>query len=81
MESLALLAALIGLAVLASGPASVALLLSDYPYTAGLVGAIASMIGVWWAYTVRGAAGWIGVLSAAMGLWTVLQAYRHDAAQ
>ena len=81
VESLALLAALIGLAVLASGPLALATLLSGYPYTAGVIGAVASMLGVWWAYTVRGQAGWIGLASAALGLWVVLQAYKHDAAQ
>lgn len=81
MESLAMLAALIGLAVLLSGPLSVTLLLYDYPYLAGTLGAMASIAGTWWAYTVRGPAGWIGLLSAVMGVWAVLQAYRHDAAQ
>lgn len=81
MESLAILAAVIGLAVLVSGPLSVAALIAGYPYTAGVLGAAATVIGVWWAYTVRGQAALFGVLSAAMGLWAVLQAYRHDAAQ
>lgn len=81
MESLAMLAALIGLAVLLSGPLAVTLLVYDYPYLGGTLGAVATVIGVWWAYTVRSSAGWVGVLSAAMGVWAVLQAYRHDAAQ
>lgn len=81
MESLALLAALIGLVVLTSGPLSVTLIVFDYPYLGGTIGAFASIIGVWWAYTVRSSAGWVGVFSAAMGIWAVLQAYRHDAAQ
>lgn len=81
MESLALVAALIGLAVLASGPLALATLLSGYPYTAGTIGAIASVIGVWWAYTLRGPVGWVGLASAAIGIWVVLQAYGHDAAQ
>lgn len=81
MESLALLAAAIGLAVLASGPASVGLLLAGYPYTAGILGGIATVIGVWWAYTVRGQTAVVALASAAMGVWSLLQAYRHDAAQ
>ena len=81
MESLALLAALIGLAVLVSGPLAVTLPVHAHPYLGRSLGAIATVIGVWWAYTVRGSAGWVGILSAALGLWTVLQAYHHDAAQ
>lgn len=81
MESLAVLAALIGLVVLTAGPLSVTLVVFNLPYLGGTIGAFATIIGVWWAYTVRSSAGLVGVLSAAMGLWAVLQAYRHDAAQ
>lgn len=81
MESLAVLAALIGLVVLTVGPLSVTLIVLDLPYLGGTIGAFATVVGVWWAYTVRSSAGLVGVFSAAMGLWAVLQAYRHDAAQ
>ena len=81
MESLAMLAAVIGIAVLLSGPLAVTALLYDYVYIGGTLGALAVPLGVWWAYTVRGQAGWVGLISAAMGVWTVLQAWHHDHAQ
>ena len=81
MESLAILAAVIGLAVLVSGPLSVAALIAGYPYTAGILGALSTIIGIWWAYSVRGQTALIALASAGMGLWSLLQAWRHDAAQ
>lgn len=81
MESLALLAAVIGLVVLTSGPLSVAAFIACYPYTAGILGALATIIGIWWAYSVRGQTALIALASAAMGVWSLLQAWRHDTAQ
>lgn len=77
MESLALIASVIAVAVFVSGPLAFVLLLYDYPYLGGTLGAIAVPLGVWWAWTMRGHVGWFGVLSAALGLWTVVQAWSH----
>ena len=81
MESLTLLVSLIFLSVLLSGPLAITLLLAGYPYVGGTLGAIAAMVGIWWACTVSTSIGWVGLLSSALGLWSVLQAWRHDTAQ
>lgn len=76
VESLALLAALIGLAVLVSGPLALTAVLFDYVYVGTVLGAVASALGLWWAYTVRGAIGWVGIFSAAMGIAAIVLAER-----
>jgi cadmium resistance protein CadD (predicted permease) len=80
MESLALVAGLVVLAVTLSGPFAYLFLYSGYPYIGGTLGMVAAMLGIWWALVMRGQVAWFGLASAAVGLWVALQAWRRHSA-
>lgn len=81
MESLAVAAAIVFLTVLASGPLAYLATNNGYVYVGGVVGLFAVAVGLWFARVMHLGIGWVGVASAALGAWCVLQAYRHNAAQ
>ena len=81
MESLVLLATLIGLPVLLVGPAAALLTWRGFVYLGAIVGLVAVTIGMWWVRHVHWQAGIVGWLSAGLGLWSVLQGWRQHAAQ
>ena len=77
VESLAVIAGLVFLAVVLSGPVAYLLWYSGYPYMGGTLGIVAIVLGVWWACTVRTQIAWAGLASAAVGLYVALQVRRR----
>ena len=80
MESLALVAGLVFLAVVLSGPFAYLFWYSGYPYIGGTLGMIAGALGIWWAVVMRGQVAWFGLVSAAVGLYVALQVWRRRSA-
>lgn len=81
MESLALVVAVIFCAVAASGPLAYAASRMGYPYLGGAMGAVAVALGCWWALTVSWQVGWVGLVSAMLGAWSLRRACRNDSAK
>lgn len=81
MESLAVMAALVFLTVLASGPLAYLATNTGYVYVGGLLGLFALVVGLWFSSVMRLGVGWVGLASAAIGAWCLLQAYRRDSTQ
>jgi len=78
VESLALIASLVFLAVVSLGPVAVLFSVYGYVYIGGTVGIIAFSAGVWWAFVMTGPVAIFGVISAGFGLFAALQACRSD---
>ncbi len=76
MESLALVAGLVFLAVMLSGPFAYLFLYSGYPYIGGTLGMVAALLGIWWAWIMPGQVAWFGLASAAIGLYVTVRAWR-----
>ena len=80
MESLALVAGHVLLAVMLSGPFAYLFWYSGYPYIGGTLGMVAVVLGAWWACTMRTGIAWVGLASAAVGILVTLQAWRRHSA-
>ena len=76
MESLALLAAIVFLTVALSGPLALLATSTGFIYIGGTIGLFAVASGLWFASVMHAGIGWVGLASAALGAWCVLQAYR-----
>lgn len=76
MESLAVAAAIVFLTVVSSGPLAYLATNNGYVYVGGVVGLFAVAVGLWFASVMHLGIGWVGITSAAVGAWCVLQALR-----
>lgn len=79
MESLALLVAAIFLTVVLSGPVAWLFTVNGYVYIGGTLGLFAILAGGWWSLTAIMPVAMVGWVSAALGAWCVLQAWRGKA--
>lgn len=78
MESLAVAAAIVFLTVLLSGPLAYLATNNGYVYVGAILGLAAITIGLWFAGVMHMGIGWVGLVSAALGAWSVLQACRDE---
>lgn len=76
MESLAVAAAVVFLTVVWSGPLAFLATNNGYVYIGGTIGLFAVAVGLWFASVMHLGVGWVGLASAALGAWCVLQAWR-----
>lgn len=78
MESLAIAAAVVFLTVALSGPLALLATSTGFIYIGGTVGLVAIASGLWFASVMHAGIGWVGLASASMGAWCVLQAWRGN---